>query len=121
MQVRLNREFRFEAAHRLTSVAPEHRCGRLHGHSYKVELALEGQVDERAGWLIDFAEIDRAWGGASDKLDHAILNDIEGLANPTCEHLTRWIWLAVAPRLPGLKRVTVWETADARCEYEGKD
>lgn len=121
MHVRLVREFHFEAAHRLTSVSPDHRCGRLHGHSYKVELALEGVVDERAGWLIDFAELDQAWKRAADKLDHGILNDVEGLPNPTCEHLTRWIWQAVVGSLPGLKRVTVWETPDARCEYEGKD
>ncbi len=119
MNVRLVREYKFEAAHRLTSVSPEHRCGKLHGHSYRVELTLEGPVDEKAGWLIDFGDVDTAWSRAGDRLDHGILNDIPGLTNPTCEMLTRWIWEAVRPALPQLRRVTVWETADARCEYEG--
>ena len=119
MQVRLAHEFRFEAAHRLTCVPADHPCGRLHGHGYRVELALQGAVDPEAGWLIDFNEIHAAWDQARSKLDHAILNDLPGLENPTCEHLTRWIWDAVAPALPQLRRVTVWETADARCEYEG--
>lgn len=119
MNVRLVREYKFEAAHRLTSVSAEHRCGKLHGHSYRVELTLEGPVDEKAGWLIDFGDVDAAWSRAGDKLDHGILNDIPGLANPTCEMLTRWIWESVHPALPQLRRVTVWETADARVEYEG--
>ncbi len=120
MHVRLVREFRFEAAHRLTSVPAEHPCGKLHGHSYRVELSLEGPVDPKAGWLVDFGEIETAWNRARSLLDHAVLNDVAGLDNPTCEHLTRWIWDAVSPALPQLRRVTVWETADARCEYEGR-
>jgi 6-pyruvoyltetrahydropterin/6-carboxytetrahydropterin synthase len=119
MQVRLVREFRFEAAHRLTSVSPQHRCGNLHGHSYRVELALEGPLDEKAGWLIDFGDVDRAWHPVREQLDHAVLNEVRGLENPTCENLTRWLWSALVPSLPILARVTVWETADARCEYEG--
>ncbi len=119
MNVRLIKEFRFEAAHRLTRVAQEHRCGRLHGHSYRVELTLEGPLDEQVGWLIDFGEIDRVWKPLRERLDHAVLNDLDGLDNPTCENLTRWLWDRVKPHLPMLTRVTVWETQDARCEYEG--
>ena len=119
MVVRLVREFRFEAAHRLTRVSSEHRCGRLHGHSYRVELALRGPMDVQAGWLIDFGDIDQVWNPIRDRLDHAVLNDLEGLENPTCENLTKWLWDEVKPKLLQLERVTVWETADARCEYEG--
>jgi 6-pyruvoyltetrahydropterin/6-carboxytetrahydropterin synthase len=119
MNVRLVREFRFEAAHRLTRVPTDHACGRLHGHSYRLELSLEGPVDPQAGWLIDFGDIDRAWQGVRKRIDHGVLNDVSGLENPTCENLTRWLWDALLPALPMLCRVTVWETADARCEYEG--
>lgn len=120
MIVRLVREFRFEAAHRLTRVPAGHACGRMHGHSYKLELSLEGPLDPEAGWLIDFGDIDRAWQVVKKQLDHGVLNDVAGLENPTCENLTRWLWDALQPALPMLCRVTVWETADARCEYEGK-
>jgi 6-pyruvoyltetrahydropterin/6-carboxytetrahydropterin synthase len=119
MNVRLVRVYRFEAAHRLTAVPEGHRCGRMHGHGYKVELSLQGPIDARAGWLVDFGDVDRAWAGVRARLDHAVLNDLPGLENPTCELLTRWIWDALVCALPQLTRVAVWETADARCEYEG--
>lgn len=119
MKVRLVKEYRFEAAHRLTRVTPDHPCGRLHGHSYRVELTLEGPVDEDKGWLIDFGEIDAAWQPVKGRLDHGVLNDLDGLDNPTSENLTKWLWDQLVGPLPMLRRVALWETADARCEYEG--
>ncbi|MCL2822397.1 MAG: 6-carboxytetrahydropterin synthase QueD [Polyangiaceae bacterium] len=120
MSVRLVKEYKFEAAHRLTQVGEEHPCGRMHGHSYRVEITLEGNVDPEAGWLIDFGELDKAWTSVKCRLDHAVLNDLPNLHNPTCENLTRWIWHELIGLLPMLRRVAVWETADARCEYEGQ-
>ena len=119
MNARLVKDYRFEAAHRLTCVGEEHPCGRMHGHSYRVELTLEGPVDPVAGWLIDFGELDRAWQVVKVRLDHAVLNDIPSIGNPTCENLTCWIWNELVGGLPMLRRVALWETADARCEYEG--
>jgi len=119
MNVRLVKEYRFEAAHRLTRVSDEHPCGRLHGHSYRVELSVQGPVDPRVGWLIDFGRIDEAWKPVKSRLDHAILNELPGLENPTSENLAAWIWDALIDALPMLCRVTLWETADARCEFEG--
>jgi 6-pyruvoyltetrahydropterin/6-carboxytetrahydropterin synthase len=119
MNVRLVREFRFEAAHRLNNVPEGHRCGKLHGHSYRLEISLEGPVDPKSGWLIDFGEVDAVWRPVYDKLDHSLLNELPGLENTTCELLTKWIWDELKPSLPCLKKVTVWETGDARCEYEG--
>ena len=119
MRVRLVHEFRFEAAHRLPNVPEGHKCARLHGHSFKVELAVAGPVDEHSGWFIDFAHVYAAWEPLYAALDHRYLNEVPGLENPTSETLARWIWERVAPRLPSLCRVTVFETCDARCEYEG--
>lgn len=120
MNVRLVHEFRFEAAHRLPKVPEGHKCRRLHGHSFKVELAIEGPVNEETGWFIDFEELYQAWRPLFEKLDHHYLNEVEGLENPTSEILSRWIWERLKPRLPSLSRVTLFETCDARCEYEGK-
>ena len=120
MRVRLVKEYRFEAAHRLPHVPEGHKCARLHGHSFKVEVSLEGPVDERSGWFIDYAELDEHWQPIYDKLDHRYLNEVVGLDNPTSENLARWLWEELKPRLPALSRVTLFETCDARCEYEGR-
>jgi 6-pyruvoyltetrahydropterin/6-carboxytetrahydropterin synthase len=119
MRVRLIKELRFEAAHRLPNVPAGHKCARLHGHSFKVELAMRGPVDERTGWFIDYGEVDRLWQPVFDVLDHNYLNEVPGLENPTSENLARWLWQKLKPSLPELERVILHETCDARCEYEG--
>ena len=118
-RVRLIRAFTFEAAHRLPGAPPGHKCGRLHGHSFRVELVCEGEVDPETGWLIDFAEIKRVFDPFLEQLDHRYLNDVAGLENPTAEHLAMWIWRQVKPLLPPLAKVVVAETCTARCEYSG--
>ena len=120
MNVRLIHEFRFEAAHRLPRVPQGHKCARLHGHSFKVELTVEGPVNPETGWFLDFSELYALWEPLGKQLDHNYLNEVEGLENPTSEILARWIWDRLAPALPSLKRVTLFETCDARCEYEGE-
>jgi 6-pyruvoyltetrahydropterin/6-carboxytetrahydropterin synthase len=119
MHVRLTHEFRFEAAHRLPHVPEGHKCARLHGHSFKVELAIKGAVDPKTGWFIDFGLLTDAWEPLQNQLDHNYLNDLPGLENPTSEVLARWIWERMRPAFPSLERVTVFETCNARCEYEG--
>jgi 6-pyruvoyltetrahydropterin/6-carboxytetrahydropterin synthase len=113
------REFTFEAAHRLTHVPDEHKCGRLHGHSYRVEIRVAGRVDEETGWVMDFAEIKAAWALLDDLLDHRYLNEVDGLDNPTSENLARWIWARLVGDLP-LSAVTVRETCTSGCTYQGE-
>lgn len=117
--VELCREYRFEAAHRLPKVPPGHRCARLHGHSYKLEIVISGETAEESGWLLDFYDLDRAVQPIVEALDHRMLNDLDGLGNPTCERLCCWIWQRLAPALPQLAAITVWETVDSRCTYRG--
>ena len=118
VKVRLVREYTFEAAHRLPQVPAGHKCERLHGHSFRVEVAVEGKVDERTGWFIDYGRLDELWEPIDQALDHRYLNDVEGLENPTSEILARWIWRRLESDLP-LARITIFETCDSRCEYEG--
>ena len=118
-QVRLVRAFTFEAAHRLPNAPAGHKCGRLHGHSFRVEVVCEGEADRHTGWLLDFADIKRAFAPLEERLDHRYLNEIEGLENPTAENLARWIWMRLAPRLSQLAQVTIAETCSSRCEYRG--
>ena len=120
MNVKLVHEFRFEAAHRLPKVPEGHKCARLHGHSFKIEVAIAGPVNDHTGWFIDYAMLYEAWAPLHAQLDHNYLNDVPGLENPTSELLAKWIWDHLVKPLPALTRVTVFETCDARCEYEGR-
>lgn len=119
MNVRLIHEFKFESAHRLPKVPPGHKCSRLHGHSFKVELTVAGPVNPETGWFIDFSELYELWQPLFKVLDHNYLNEIPGLENPTSEILAKWIWDKLRPGLPSLVQVTLFETSDARCEYTG--
>ena len=119
MNVELVKEYRFEAAHSLPRVPEGHKCARLHGHSFKIELAIEGPVNPETGWLIDFGELHSVWAPLHEELDHHYLNEVPGLENPTSEVLSRYIWQRIKPRLDILTRVTVYETCESRCEYEG--
>jgi 6-pyruvoyltetrahydropterin/6-carboxytetrahydropterin synthase len=117
--MKIVKSFAFEAAHYLPQVAESHRCRRLHGHSYRIELVLEGPVDPLSGFVADFYDIETAFAPVLKRLDHHLLNDIPGLENPTAENIAVWAWRAVQPALPLLAAVVVHETADCRAEYCG--
>ncbi len=112
-------EFTFEAAHRLPNVAPDHKCARLHGHSFRAEVHVEGEVDAASGWVMDFADIRAACEPVRLELDHHYLNEIAGLENPTSEVLAQWIWRRLAPTLPELACIVVRETCTSGCAYRG--
>lgn len=118
---RIFKDFSFEAAHRLPNVPEGHKCARLHGHSFRVRVVIEGPVDTRTGWVMDFADIKAVVRPLEDRLDHYYLNDIEGLENPTSEELARWIWRALKPQLPLLAAIEVRETCTSGCIYTGDD
>ena len=117
----LFKEFTFEAAHRLPGVPEGHKCARLHGHSYRVEVHVAGEVDPSTGMVMDFADIKAAFAPLRDRLDHYYLNEIDGLENPTSENLARWIWQRLKPGLPSLARLVVRETCTCGCVYEGEE
>ncbi|ABD89354.1 6-carboxytetrahydropterin synthase QueD [Rhodopseudomonas palustris] len=117
--MKITQAFSFEAAHRLPHVPAQHRCHRMHGHSYRVELQLRGPVDPTSGFVVDFFEIEAAFGPVLASLDHYCLNEVDGLENPTAENIALWIWQRVKPALPQLSQVKVFETADCWAEYDG--
>ena len=119
MKVELRKTFQFEAAHLLPFLPEDHKCRRLHGHSFQVEIAVAGECDSRLGWLLDYADISKAFQPLWEQLDHRYLNEIQGLENPTSEVLAKWIWDRLKPKLPLLTTVTVAETCNAACTYQG--
>lgn len=115
MAYELTKTFGFESAHRLPRVPEGHKCGRMHGHSFRCDIVVTGPLDPHLGWVVDYADIKAAVAPVIDALDHRCLNDIDGLDNPTSEVLCRWIWDRVAPLLEGLSAVTVRETCTSSC------
>ncbi|TZF85163.1 6-carboxytetrahydropterin synthase QueD [Cognatilysobacter lacus] len=111
--------FTLEAAHRLPNVPPGHKCARLHGHSFRVEIHVRGEPGEDTGWVMDFADLKAAFRPLYERLDHNYLNDIEGLDNPTSERLAEWIWQRLKPGLPQLSEVAIHETCTSGCRYFG--
>ena len=120
MKMELRKSFQFEAAHLLPHLPATHKCRRLHGHSFQVELVIAGECDPKLGWLMDYAEIKAVFSPTWEKLDHHYLNEIPGLENPTSENVAVWIWDQLKPRLPLLVEVIVAETCTARAVYRGE-
>jgi 6-pyruvoyltetrahydropterin/6-carboxytetrahydropterin synthase len=119
MRATLIKEFRFEAAQTLPNLPGDHKCKQMHGHSFKVEIAIEGEVDPEIGWIYDHAVISRAMKPILDELDHSYLNDISGLENPTIENMAAWLWRKLESQCPGLSEIVIHETPTARCVFRG--
>jgi 6-pyruvoyltetrahydropterin/6-carboxytetrahydropterin synthase len=115
VKLELRKTFQFEAAHLLPHLPKTHKCRRLHGHSFKVDIAVEGPCDAKLGWVMDYAEISEAFQPIWRQLDHRYLNEIPGLENPTSENIALWIWRRLRRKLPLLVEVTVAETCTAQC------
>ena len=119
-EVEIVKKYRFEAAHFLPNVPEGHKCRRMHGHSFRFELVLRGPVDPNTGWLIDFGDISKIVKPLIDyHLEHYLLNDVEGLENPTSEQISIWLWNRIKPHLADLAEIVVHETCTARCIYRG--
>jgi 6-pyruvoyltetrahydropterin/6-carboxytetrahydropterin synthase len=120
MNAELIRTFRFEAAHALPNVPSDHKCRRLHGHSYRVDVHVKGPIDPAKGWVMDFGDIKKAIQPILDDLDHRMLSDVPGLANSTSELIASYIWGRLKANLPLLSAVAVWESETSRCVYRGQ-
>ena len=116
----LRKTFQIEAAHRLPNVPTGHKCARLHGHSWSIEVAIEGPIGDQTGWVMDYADLKAAFQPIHDRIDHNYLNEIPGLENPTSERLAVWLWNELKPRLPLLSELVIAETCTSRCVYRGR-
>lgn len=119
MHIRLVKSFSFEAAHWLPTFPQGHKCRRMHGHSFRVEVTVEGVVAADKGYLMDYGDIQAAIDPVWEQLDHRCLNEVEGLENPTSEVVAHWIWHKLKPALPNLAEIVVQETCTAKCSFRG--
>ncbi len=115
--IKITKDFDFQSAHFLPNVADGHKCANLHGHSYKVEISVTGDVSEPEGWVVDFAEIERAVVPLLQLIDHHCLNEVEGLENPTAENIAIWFRDRLKRSLPGLSAIVVHEESTCRAEW----
>ncbi len=119
MTTTLFREFTIEAGRYLPYLTPDHPCGRMHGHTFVVQIHITGEVDEEKGWIMDFNDLDDKLNEVRHMLDHKVLNEIPGLENPTTELLARWLWERLIKDLPGLSRIVIQENPHTGCIYTG--
>lgn len=113
------REFTFDAAHRLDNLPEGHKCANIHGHTYRLRVHLAGPLDPVIGWIVDFAEVKRHVDSVLAPLDHHMLNDVDGLEQPTTERIAQWLWPRLADGLPGLTRIELWENTTSGVIYDG--
>lgn len=113
------KEFSFDSAHYLPNVDEGHKCRNMHGHTYRLRVVIKGEPDPHYGWLMDFKELKDIVNVVIDKMDHKLINDIDGLQNPTAENITIWIWNQISPLLPHLYRIELYETPTTGVVYHG--
>ncbi len=117
----LEKEFVFDSAHFLPNVPPEHKCRRLHGHTYRVVVGVSGEINEKMGWLVDFGDVKRVVSPIIERLDHQLLNSIPGLENPTAENIAMYIYDAVKKDIDSVDFIKIYETPTSSCVYKGKE
>ena len=105
--MRIYKEFTFEAAHFLPSAPPGHPNARVHGHSFRVRVTLDGEPDDKTGLVMHLDDVEAALADVHEALDHRFLNEVEGLSQPTLERITMWLWDRLHNRLPGLAEIEI--------------
>lgn len=115
-------DFNFEAAHHLPHSFPDgHVNQRLHGHSFRVRVSLQGRPDPKTGLIADLGAVKTTVDSAKDALDHRYLNEIAGLELPTLETIAIWLWRRIAPDLPALAEIGIYrDSCGEGCEYQGE-
>lgn len=118
--MRIYKEFRFEAAHFLPSAEAGTPNSRMHGHSFRARVTIEGAPNADTGLVFHFSELAAAMEDAREALDHRLLNEIEGLEAPTLERIAMWVWNRLQNRVPGLAEIEIARDSCAEgCIYSG--
>jgi 6-pyruvoyltetrahydropterin/6-carboxytetrahydropterin synthase len=118
--IEIYKEFSFDAAHYLPNVPEGHKCKNMHGHTYHVKISAKGPIDEKLGWVEDFGYFKKIWEPIMQQLDHKVLNEVQGLENPTAELIAVWIWQQIIEKIPYLLSVEVKETMTSGAIYRGE-
>lgn len=114
------KQFTFDSAHFLPNVPVGHKCKEIHGHTYRLVVYIKGDLDKHLGWVMDFADLKSVIDPIVKSIDHKLLNNIEGLENPTCEYIAIWLWDRIKPEIPALTRIELHETPTSGAVYSGE-
>lgn len=114
------KQFTFDSAHFLPFVPDGHKCKEIHGHTYRLIVYVDGELEQQLGWVMDFADMKIVIDPIVKSIDHKLLNNIAGLENPTCEIIAVWLWNKIKPEVPLLARIELHETPSSGAIYEGK-
>jgi 6-pyruvoyltetrahydropterin/6-carboxytetrahydropterin synthase len=118
--MRIYKEFTFEAAHFLPSAPPGHPNARVHGHSFRVRVTIDGEPDDKTGVIMHLDDVEAALADVHEALDHRMLNEVEGLSQPTLEQISTWLWDRLHNRLPGLAEIEIArDSCREGCIYRG--
>lgn len=114
------KQFTFDSAHFLPHVPDGHKCKEIHGHTYRLTVYVEGELEKKLEWVMDFAEMKNVIDPVVKSIDHKLLNNVSGLENPTCEIIAVWLWNKIKPEIPLLTKIELHETPTSGAVYEGK-
>lgn len=117
MKYELKQHFQIESARFLPKLPKTHPCSQVHGHSFKIVLTLIGDLNPEIGWVMDYHEITQIVTPVLAQLDHKLLNDVQGLENPTSELLAKWLFEKLSLAIPLLKHISIMETTNTECRY----
>ncbi len=118
--MKIFKTFTFDSAHFLPNVPEGHKCKNVHGHTYRLTVFFEGELVKDLDWVVDFADIKKVVGPIIDQIDHKLLNDIEGLENPTCEIIAKWLWNKIVFKMPSIAKIELYENTTSGAIYEGR-
>jgi len=117
--MRIVKSMSFDAAHYLDHDPNARPYARLHGHSFIMEVVIDGEPDAATGWVVDFGDVAEAMKALHDALDHRLLNEVEGLERPTLENICKWAAAKLKPQFPGLSEVRVSRPSNGEtCVFE---
>ncbi len=135
----ISKDFEFEACHSLPHLPWQHKCHRLHGHSYKVRVTCAGEIDSVLGWVIDYADISKVVNTVIEAIDHTNIDQLffvpprpelnEMTGKPmapdlghktkpsTAENLAIWFYKQLKPTLPSVVAIRIKETSTSEVIY----
>ncbi len=113
------KKYYFDAAHYMAEFEENHNYRKMHGHSFEVTVKLKGDINRKNNWVMDLEELDSFVDPELSKLDHSILNEVDGLEKPTSENIAKWLWSKLIKKIPNLDSIEINRPRIGGCIFNG--